>query len=508
MEALLAERERRRNSAKTLEDIEATRERCKTLIGFVREAWHALEPAARYIHSWHHDAICEHLEAIHRGQITRLQINQPPRTLKSQIASILFNAWEWGPAGSPGIRYLTTAYAETWARTHARKTRDLVQSEWFRAHWPNVYLVRDSETDFENNYGGIRLAKPFASLTSGGGNRVIIDDPHSTEQAESDADRERAERIFRESVTSRLNDPEHDAIVVIMHRLHPNDVCGVITDLGLPYTKLVLPMEYVRSLSITTPFFADPRKEDGELLCPERIPREIVEQNKIELGTHAFATQYQQQARGREGTQFFSEVQFLVDGRPIEMPATCDAVFAVIDSATKTGKEHDATGVVFCAYIRYPEQKLIIIDWDIVQIEGAMLEIWLPQVFKQLEEYAMSYKARSGTRAGVFIEDKASGMILLQQAKNRNLNVHPIESKLTSVGKSERAISVSGYVNKGWVKINKHAYEKVTMYKGRARNHLLSQVTGFRIGVADQDDDLLDAAVYSIALSLGNQEGF
>jgi hypothetical protein len=197
-------------------EVEAARERCMALSGFVRDAWHVLEPTTHYVHDWHHDAISEHLEAIHKGDITRLQINQPPGTAKSFFASVCFNAWEWGPGGKPGMRYLTTAYMERWARTHARKTRDLVTSPWYQSLWPNVALVRDSE----NTLKGVRMAMPFASLTSGRGNRVIIDDPHSTEQVESDADRERAERIFRESVTSRLNDPQRDAIVVIMHRLH------------------------------------------------------------------------------------------------------------------------------------------------------------------------------------------------------------------------------------------------------------------------------------------------
>ena len=506
---LLAERVRRRNYSKSLEDVEATRERSKRLIGFLQEAWHVLEPTTAYVHDWHHDIIAEHLEAVHRGEITRLQINQPPGTMKSLMASVYFaGPWEWGPAGSPGLRYLTTAYMEQWARSHSRKARDLITSDWYRQHWPQVVLLRDSETDFENTIRGARKAMPFGSLTSGRGNRIIIDDPHSTEEVESDADRERAERIFRESVTSRLNDPQHDAIIVIMHRLHPNNLCGVIEQLELPYTKLILPMEYVRSVTVRTPWFEDPRKQDGEILVSsERLPREKLEQTKIELGDYGYSTQYQQMPRGREGTQFFSAAQFLEQGEPLAGPIKCDGIFAVIDSATKTGKEHDATAVVYCAYMAHPDSRLIIFDWDIVQIEGSMLEIWLPQVFKNLETSAEQMKARMGS-LGVWIEDKASGLILLQQAQRKNWNVHPIESKLTSVGKSERAISISGYVNRGLVRMTKHAYEKVTMYKGRARNHLLSQVTQFRIGVIDQEDDLLDCMVYSVAISLGNSEGF
>jgi hypothetical protein len=83
----------------------------------------------------------------------------------------------------------------------------------------------------------------------------------------------------------------------------------------------------------------------------------------------------------------------------------------------------------------------------------------------------------------------------------RGWPAYPIKSKLVSVGKLERAISVSGYINRGWVKIARSAYDKVSVYKGRSRNHLLYQLTGFRIGVQDKDDDLFDAAIYTIALA-------
>jgi len=429
-------------------------------------------------------------------------------THNSLFASVMFHAWEWGPGGTPGMRYLTTSYMEKYARRDSRKTRDLIASEWYQTLWPNVVLVRDNETDFENTAKGVRSAMPFASLTAGRGNRLIIDDPHSTEMAESDADRERAERIFRESATSRLNDPAHDAIIVIMHRLHPDDLCGVIDRLQLPYTKLVLPMEYVRSLPVKTPWFTDPRQQDGELLCPDRIPRATIEANKIELGTYAYDTQFQQRPRGREGTQFFPTDLFLVNGAPAEHPARCDAIFAVIDSATKTGKTHDGTATAFFAIEDIPKpRRIFVADWDIAQIEGSLLEAWLPSVFQRGEELAKECGARKGF-LGAFIEDKASGMILLQQARRRGMAAFPIESKLTSMGKSERAISVSGYVNRGLVKITKPAYDKITMYKGRAANHLVRQVCGFRIGVQDQDDDLADSVFYGIAISLGNAEGF
>jgi hypothetical protein len=153
---------------------------------------------------------------------------------------------------------------------------------------------------------------------------------------------------------------------------------------------------------------------------------------------------------------------------------------------------------------------LTVLDWDVTQIEGALLETWLPSVFQNLEAMARQYKARHGN-LGVWIEDKSSGMVLIQQALRRNWPARGIDSKLTSVGKDERAISVSGYVYREMVKLARPAYDKVTMYKGVSKNHLVSQVVGFCIGdkeAAKRADDLLDCFVYGVALSLGNAEGF
>ena len=284
--------------------IEETRAKCKTLHGFIREAWHVLEPSTPFIDGWHIGAIAEHLEAISKGQITRLQINQPPGTMKSLTASVMWQAWEWGPFSRPDLRYFTTSYLDDYAKRDARKTRDLINSEWFQTHWP-LKLLREAEMSFENEYRGNREAMPFASLTAGRGNRLIIDDPHSTEQVESDAERKKAERIFRESVPSRLNDPAKDAILVIMHRLHVHDICGVIETLGLPYEKLILPMEFEPDRRCVTSIgFADPRTKERELLFPERFPREVLDRDKKQLTSHAYAGQYQQRPSLREGGIF------------------------------------------------------------------------------------------------------------------------------------------------------------------------------------------------------------
>jgi hypothetical protein len=147
------------------------------------------------------------------------------------------------------------------------------------------------------------------------------------------------------------------------------------------------------------------------------------------------------------------------------------------------------------------------LNWDVVQIEGAMLETWLPAVFSGLEELARSCRARRGS-IGAFVEDKNSGTILLRQAWRRQMPARAIDSKLTAMGKDERAISVSGYVHRELVKCTEsrredgHLQATLTRPPGRPSRELSRRRSRQR-----REDDLLDTFCYGIALTLGNSEG-
>lgn len=164
-----AERERRRID----EQAEAIRSRCTRLSGFVAEAWHVLEPTTTFRPNWHIEAITEHLEAVTSGEINRLLINVPPGSSKSLLASVMFQAWEWGPAGMPSLRYLATSFNDGPVKRDTRKCRDLILSEWYRALWPEVVLTRTGETSFQNSRTGTREGLAFGSLTSQRGDRLI-----------------------------------------------------------------------------------------------------------------------------------------------------------------------------------------------------------------------------------------------------------------------------------------------------------------------------------------------
>jgi predicted phage terminase large subunit-like protein len=295
-----AQRERERVER----DADEIRARCQTLIGFTRESWHVLEPKAIFVPGFQIEAICDHLEAITRGEINRFLANVPPGSMKSLLVSVIWQAWEWGPKGLQSHRFLSTSYNDGPVKRDTRKTRDLILSDWFRLLWPAVELVRHGETSFANSQTGTREGTAFGSLTSQRGDRLTIDDPHSTETAESDADRATTTRKFREGATDRLNDPIRSAIAIIMQRLHMDDISGVIEQLGMDFVKLVIPMEFEPARRCITPYFKDPRTYEGQLMCPERWPRAEVERLKKEKGEYAYAGQYQQRPAPREGGLF------------------------------------------------------------------------------------------------------------------------------------------------------------------------------------------------------------
>ncbi len=386
---MAAERRRRSTSAVVAGTREQIKERCATLAGFVREAWHILEPSQPYIHGWHIDAICAHLEAVTAGRIHRLLINVPPGTMKSLLVSVFWPAWEWGPAGLPSMRYLTTSYSETYAKRDARRMRDLVSSEWYQALWGSaVSMTRVGEMSFANTATGNREAVAFASLTGGRGDRVIIDDPHSTETAESEAERARTIRIFRESVPLRVNDAAKSAIIVIMQRLQQNDVSGVAIDMKLGYEHVMLPMEYEPERQcITSIGFRDPRTADGELLFPERFSRATVERDKVPLGSYGIASQFQQRPSPRGGLMFKRVWFNIVDVAPAglqwvrgwDLAATVSET-AAFTCGVKLGR--DAHGRFFIGHVvreRQTGAAVRRIIRNTAEADGILVTVDLPQ---------------------------------------------------------------------------------------------------------------------------------
>jgi predicted phage terminase large subunit-like protein len=284
-----------------------------SLASFVQQAWHIIEPGQPYIHGWHIDFICAHLEAITDGVTfdedgtfyNRLLVNVPPGTMKSLLIGVFWPAWEWGPRNLPHMRYVCASHSQDLAIRDSLRMRRLVKSEWYQGLWGDRVVLtsdQDAKAKFETTATGFRQACAFEGITGYRGDRVIIDDPHSVDDANSDAKRETATNLFKEAVTSRLNNPDRSAIVVVMQRLHERDVSGVILESDMGYDHIMLPMRYDPLRAAPTMLgYEDPRTERDELLFPQRFPQNVVDRDEAAMGPYATAGQYAQSPEPRGG---------------------------------------------------------------------------------------------------------------------------------------------------------------------------------------------------------------
>ena len=459
----------------------------------------------------HHQVLCEKLEDIAYGNLKRLMVFMPPGHAKSTYSSVHFPAFFLGV--NPEKCIIGASHTVDLAERFSRKTRNIVSGrEFYDLYGFGLALDSRSMGSWETERGGEYKAAGVGSGIAGRRSDVgLIDDPiRSREDAESELVRERTWEWYLGDFWSRLK-PEA-AVIIIQTRWHEDDLAGRL--LPTDYHGQSGPVEgYGGEVWEVINFPAICEQNDdplgrkiGEALWPEYFNIDILNNIKNVQTPRNWASLYQQRPRAEESNQF-DLAKLLVEGQPLPFPKWCDSVYAVIDTASKDGNKHDATAVTYFAYNRFEQHSVLILDWEIVQIEGALLEEWLPSVFTKLDNFSSVCGARLGSQ-GVFIEDKASGTILLQQAARKGMLARPIESPLVNAGKTARAVSVSSYVYNGKVKLTENAYNKRETYKGRERNHLVFQVVNFRAGMDNKTDDLIDTFCYGIALALGNHEAY
>jgi predicted phage terminase large subunit-like protein len=351
----------------------------QSLISFIERGWHTLEPPTRpFVRSRAIDRICEHLEAVHTGQITRLLMNVPPGCTKSMTTNVFMPAWIWGPQRRPDRRFISWSYAENLTLRDNRRCRNLITSAWYQRLWSDRFCLSDDQNQkvkFENDHRGWKFATSVGGVGTGErGDILIVDDPHNVLEAESALVRKNALQWFAEVLPTRLNDPSSSAIVVIMQRVHEEDVSGLILAHELGYEHLMLPMRFEeerRSFTVvpngnqprqqmrylvaeqrwvpeqwqpdpakdpaeshaslieqhakapTREVYAqDVRTAEGELLDIERFPQEVVDRDEKVLssvgGSYAVAGQMQQRPTARGGGMFLREWFTIVDAAPVD----------------------------------------------------------------------------------------------------------------------------------------------------------------------------------------------
>lgn len=403
----------------------------RSLADFAKMAWHILEPATPLKWGWALDAICEHLEAVSYGDCRRLLMNVPPGSMKSLLTGVIWPAWEWGPVAKSEMRFLGTAHKQDLAVRDNLKCRRLIQSQWYQERWP-VVLTSDqnAKTKFENDKTGFREAMAFESMTGSRGDRVILDDPHSVDDANSVTKLMSGVTTFREALPSRVNN-DQSAIVIVMQRLNEADVSAVAIDLG--YDHLCLPMRFEPGRSKWVYGSGDPRSIEGDLMFPERFPEEQVAELENTMGSYAVAGQLQQRPAPRGGgiikTAWFRYYR--------DMPALeWRQIYA--DTAQKTGEENDYS--VFQCWGRSVTGQAVLIDqirgkWEAPELLAQARAFWL----KHLSAHPAPLRAMK-------VEDKVSGTGLIQTLRREGVAVVPVQRNKDKVS---RAYDAAAFIESG-----------------------------------------------------------
>src|ERR1700747_1280185 len=263
---------------------------------FAQHCFCELNPQAAFLTNWHIEVIAAKLAAVREGKIRRLIITLPPRHLKSLMASIAFPAWCRGH--DPSAQILCVSYAQDLADKLARDCRSIMMSPWYRRIFPTrLAPPRQAVQEFITTRQGYRLATSTGGVLTGrGADIILIDDPLKPEEALSDAQRKAANQWYDHTLYSRLNDKRHGAIVIIMQRLHEDDLVGhVLAQEGWEVLSFPAIADADELHRIETIWGAQCfRRRHGEALHPDREPLETLDRIRRTIGEYTFAGQYQQ----------------------------------------------------------------------------------------------------------------------------------------------------------------------------------------------------------------------
>ncbi len=315
---------------------------------FTEKVFRALEPGQPYLHNWHLDHIAEALARVERGDLKRLIINVPPRSLKSILVSVAFSAWVLGR--DPRKRIMCISYAEDLARKHALDTRKIVDEAWYRELFPgfNIPRGRARDLDFGTTLNGYRFAAGMGgSITGRGADIILIDDPIKPADALSKAMRRRAIEYYDGTLQSRLNNKRDGAIVIVMQRLHEEDLVAHVTE-HEDWEVISLPaIASEASTHRLSEYPADVyHRAAGEVLHAEREPQEILEALRRSMGSLIFSAQYQQAPVPPEGNIVKRDWLCHYGTRP----ESFDLVVASWDTASTLGETADySVGTVWGA---------------------------------------------------------------------------------------------------------------------------------------------------------------
>lgn len=367
---------------------------------FLHMAFETASGGDSFTPNWHHEAIAWQLARINAGENTRLIVTMPPRYLKSITISVAWVAWMLGR--DPSKRFVCVSYSSDLAQKHAGDCRTIMQTEWYRKVFPNTVLPRggSGEMDFRTTKGGGRLSTSVGgTLTGRGGDIIVIDDPIKPDEAMSETTRKKVINWYANTLSSRLNDKTNGAIVLVMQRLHEEDLAGHLLEAG-GWEHLSLPAIAETGEEIALTSVRTYKRASGVALHPEREPIAILERLKATMGSALFSAQYQQAPVPTEGLHIRRDWLKRYKISPKKQPG--DQVVQSWDTASKDGVFNDWS---VCVTVLKRKQKIYVLD----VFRG---KLTFPDLRRKVEELAL----KSGADV-LLIEDAASGAQLIQQLR-------------------------------------------------------------------------------------------
>jgi len=403
---------------------------------FIELCFRELNPTTEFLPNWHIDVVASALEACRRGEINRLIINVPPRSLKSEMASIAFPAFLQGH--DPSAQIICVSYAQDLANKLALDCRTLMSTTWYQALFPGTRLsaLRQAVHEFMTTENGFRLATSVGGVLTGrGADYLLIDDPLRPDEALSDTQRKAVNEWFDHTLYSRLNNKRTGCIIVIMQRLHEDDLVGHILGMEEPWKAIRFPAiaEQDETHVVQTPFGTRTfQRRAGEALHPEREPLEVLHHLRQAMGEYNFSGQYQQSPAPLGGG--LVKPEWFKTYTQADVPAKFDLVGQSWDTANKPTELSDYSACI---------------TFGIKEKHAYLLNVYRKRVGYPDLKRAVREQAEAFTPKVIVIEDRSSGTQLIQELVSEGM--HNIKKYEPTMDKIMRMHSVSGMIENGFV---------------------------------------------------------
>jgi len=408
---------------------------------FNQRVFHELNPQTKFKGNWHLEQIAAKLEACRLGKSKRLIINIPPRSLKSICASVAFPAWLLGK--DPSAQILCVSYAQDLAEKHARDCRAVMLTDWYQDLFPTrLSSDRNAVQEFVTTKQGYRLTTSVGGVLTGrGADFIIIDDPLKPDEALSETQRKAANEWFSHTLYSRLNDKSTGCIIIIMQRLHEDDLVGhVLQQEGWDVVSFPAIAERDEEIVIETAFGTRRvQRRIGDVLHPERESQAELDQIRKTLGEYHFSGQYQQ-APAPRGGGMVKEAWFKRYGSN-ELPDKFDRIIQSWDTANKPGELNDFSA---CTTWGLKDKRIFLLNVLRKRLD-------FPSLKRAVQDQYAAYDP-----SVILIEDKASGTQLIQEMQEAG--VHVVTAYKSKFDKTMRLDAQTGVIENGLVYIPSEAH--------------------------------------------------